>query len=123
MTPLCRISTAAAVALIFCPSLLLRAQEKKEAGTPHASAAPKHHSLPATPETVQWGWLDPKEKPKLTINSGDAVSVETMMHSLDQVKPGVPMEELVRLRMQNTEVGPHSVTGPIWVTRAMPVAP
>ena len=120
MTPLCRISTAAAVALIFCPSLLLRAQEKKEAGTPHASAAPKHHSLPATPETVQWGWLDPKEKPKLTINSGDTVSVETMMHSLDQVKPGVPMEELVKLRLQNDGGGPHSVTGPIYVNGAEP---
>ena len=120
MTPLCRISTAAAVALILCPSLLVRAQEKKEAGTPHVSAAPKHHSLPATPETVQWGWLDPKEKPKLTINSGDAVSVETMMHSLDQVKPGVPMEELVKLRLQNDGGGPHSVTGPIYVNGAEP---
>ena len=120
MTPLCRISTAAAVALILCPLLLVRAQEKKEAGTPHVSAAPKHHSLPATPETVQWGWLDPKEKPKLTINSGDAVSVETMMHSLDQVKPGVPMEELVKLRLQNDGGGPHSVTGPIYVNGAEP---
>jgi len=120
MTPLCRISTAAAVALILCPSLLLEAQEKKEAGAPQASAAPKHHSLPATPETVQWGWLDPKEKPKLTINSGDTVSVETMMHSLDQVKPGVPMEELVKLRLQNDGGGPHSVTGPIYVNGAEP---
>ena len=120
MTPLCRISTAAAVALILCPSLLLEAQEKKEAGAPQASAAPKRHSLPATPETVQWGWLDPKEKPKLTINSGDTVSVETMMHSLDQVKPGVPMEELVKLRLQNDGGGPHSVTGPIYVNGAEP---
>src|SRR5258708_4599756 len=27
--------------------------------------------LKATPESVQWGWLDPKEPPKLTIESGD----------------------------------------------------
>ena len=43
-----------------------------------------------------------------------------MMHSLDQVKPGVPMEELVKLRSQNDGGGPHSVTGPIYVNGAEP---
>ena len=120
MTLLCRISTTAAVALILCPSLLVRAQEKKEAGTPQASAAPKHHSLPATPQTVQWGWLDPKEKPKLTINSGDTVSVETMMHSHNKIQPGTTMEEIVALRKANPGGGPHSLTGPIYVNGAEP---
>ena len=28
----------------------------------------KHHTLAATLETVQWGWLDPREPPKLTVD-------------------------------------------------------
>ena len=27
----------------------------------------KHYTLPATKETVQWGWFDVNEKPKLTV--------------------------------------------------------
>ena len=42
---------------------------------------PKRHKLAATLETTQWGWLDPNEAPKLTVDSGDIVSIETMMHS------------------------------------------
>ena len=85
-----------------------------------AVAAPKHHVLKATPENVQWGWLDPKEKPRLTINSGDIVSVETMMHSMDQIQKGVSMEKIVELRKANPGGGPHSLTGPIFVNGAEP---
>ena len=49
----------------------------------------KHHNLAATLDTVQWGWLDPREKPRLTVDSGDTVSIETMMHSHDKVQPGM----------------------------------
>src|ERR1043165_5969906 len=49
------------------------------------AATGKHYTLAATLDTVQWGWLDPKEPPKLTINSGDTVSIETMMHSHEQI--------------------------------------
>ncbi len=80
----------------------------------------KHHVLPATPETTQWGWLDPNEKPKLTVNSGDTVSIETMMHSLDAIQPGKTLEEIVKLRLANPGGGPHSVTGPIYVNGAEP---
>lgn len=85
-----------------------------------AGTAGKHHTLPATLETVQWGWLDPKEPPKLTIESGDTVSIETMMHSHDKVKPGMSMDELVALRKANPGGGPHSMTGPIYVNGAEP---
>jgi hypothetical protein len=30
-----------------------------------------------------------KEPPKLTVDSGDTVSIETMMHSHDKVRPGI----------------------------------
>jgi acetamidase/formamidase len=80
----------------------------------------KHHTLGATLETVQWGWLDPREKPKLTIDSGDTVSVETMMHSHDKVQPGMTIEQAVELRKANPGGGPHSMTGPIYVNGAEP---
>src|SRR5919197_4754352 len=85
-----------------------------------AEAAGKHHVLKATKETVEWCWLDPKEPPKLTINSGDTVSIETLMHSRDQITKGVSMEKIVELRKANPGGGPHSITGPIYVEAAEP---
>ena len=100
------------------------AQQKAPARGNHdwAPKAPagKHHALAATLETVQWGWLDPREKPKLTIDSGDTVSIETMMHSHDKIQPGTTMEQVVELRKANPGGGPHSMTGPIYINGAEP---
>ena len=70
-----------------------------------AAKAGKHYTLPATKENVQWGWFDVNEKPKLTVESGDTVSIETWYHVLDQLKPkstdhtleGPPMDKIARL--------------------------
>src|SRR5690349_17123977 len=80
----------------------------------------KHYMLPANKDTVQWGWFDPNEKPKLGVDSGDTVSIETLRHSMDEIKPGASMDELVKLRLANPGGGPHSVTGPIFVNGAEP---
>jgi acetamidase/formamidase len=100
------------------------AQQKAPARGNHDWApkvpAGKHHTLAATLETVQWGWLDPREKPKLTINSGDTVSIETMMHSHDKIQPGTTIEQVVELRKANPGGGPHSMTGPIYINGAEP---
>src|SRR5262244_2855760 len=80
----------------------------------------KYYVLPATLETTQWGWLDPKESPKLVVNSGDVVAVETMMHSHNKIQPGTTMDEIIALRKANPGGGPHSVTGPIYVEGAEP---
>ncbi len=85
-----------------------------------ALGAGKHHVLKATPENVQWGWLDPHEAPRLTIDSGDEVSIETVMHAKDQIQKGVSMEKIVELRKANPGGGPHSLTGPIAVNGAEP---
>ncbi len=85
-----------------------------------ADPGSKHYTLPATPGNVQWGWYDINEPPKLTIRSGDTVSIETLSHSLGQIKPGVEMDEIVKLRKQNVGGGPHSITGPIFVEGAEP---
>jgi len=111
-------------------SFAAQAQEKSAFGAQDEpkTAAHKHHVLPATPDTVQWGWFDVNEKPKLTVDSGDTVSVETWYHALDKIKPspedhrlkGPSMDELASLRKENDGGGPHSITGPIFVNGAEP---
>jgi len=106
-----------------CSSLLFAGPvlaEEAPASKPAPAKAPKHYVLKATPETVQWGWLDPSEKPRLTIASGDIVSIETLMHAKDQIQKGTSMEKIVALRKENPGGGPHSLTGPIYVEGAEP---
>jgi acetamidase/formamidase len=80
----------------------------------------KTHLLPATLETTQWGWFDNAQPPVLTIDSGDTVVLETMMHSHNQVIPGKTIEDLKKLRVDNPGRGPHTLTGPIFVNGAEP---
>lgn len=80
----------------------------------------KVHLLPATLETTQWGWFDNSQAPVLTVNSGDTVVMETMMHSHNQVVPGKTIEELKKLRTDHPGRGPHTLTGPIYVEGAEP---
>src|SRR5436309_11552610 len=116
-----RIVTALVVlALMSSAAFYARAQQASDAKKSAAAPAGKRHTLAATLETVQWGWLDPKEPPKLTVESGDIVSVETMMHAHDKVRPGITMDEVVALRRANPGGGPHSMTGPIYVNGAEP---
>jgi acetamidase/formamidase len=115
-----RVVTGLALALVVAAAgLYALAQPRSEAGAAEKKDG-KRHRLTATLETVQWGWLDPKESPKLTVNSGDVVSVETMMHSHDKVRPGITMDEVIALRKANPGGGPHSMTGPIFVNGAEP---
>jgi acetamidase/formamidase len=116
------VSGLAVLALVFAAGLYAVAQQMDEAKRDRVLTVGggKYHVLPATLETTQWGWLDPKEPPKLVVNSGDTVAVETMMHSHNKIQPGTTMEEIVALRKANPGGGPHSVTGPIYVNGAEP---
>ena len=113
--------TLATALLIAASSVCAGAQpqnaSEKGAG---AKSTGKHYVLPANKDTVQWGWLDPTEKPKVVVDSGDTVSIETLSHAMDEIKPGASMEEIVKLRLANPGGGPHSVTGPIYVNGAEP---
>jgi len=80
----------------------------------------KYHVLPATLQTTQWGWLDPAEPPKVVIDSGDTVAIETMMHAHNAIQPGATMDDIVKLRLANPGGGPHSVTGPVYINGAEP---
>src|ERR1700731_4784081 len=113
--------TLAAALLVAAGSVCAGAgaQSASETGAGQKSTG-KHHVLPANQDTAQWGCLDPTEKPKVVVDSGDSVSVETLRHSMDEIKPGASMEEIVELRLANPGGGPHSVTGPIYVNGAEP---
>lgn len=85
-----------------CAGIQAQSRAAKETGQP---ASGRHHILPANKDTVQWGWLDPAEKPKVVVNSGDTVSIETLNHGMDEIKPGASIEEIVRLRLANPAAG------------------
>ncbi len=40
----------------------------------------RHHFLPATPETVHWGYLSRHQKPVIRVQSGDYVTIEALTH-------------------------------------------
>jgi acetamidase/formamidase len=117
------LTALAALVLLLGAGLYAVAQQamdesKRERALPVPGGT--YYVLPATLDTTQWGWLDPKEPPKLTVKSGDTVAVETMMHSHNKIVPGTTMDEIVALRKANPGGGPHSVTGPIYVEGAEP---
>jgi len=80
----------------------------------------KTYILPATPATSQWGVFDNAQPPVLTINSGDTVSIETMAAAYNQVVPGTTIEQIIHLNTDVKGRGPHTVTGPIYVSNAEP---
>jgi acetamidase/formamidase len=87
---------------------------------PAASRKGKTHLLPATPETTQWGWFDNAQPPVLRVNSGDTVVMETLMHSHNQIVPGITIEQVKKTRTDYPGRGPHTLTGPVYVEEAEP---
>jgi hypothetical protein len=45
-----------------------QAQSASEKGTGRESTG-KHYVLPANKDITQWGWLDPREEPKVFVSS------------------------------------------------------
>ena len=80
----------------------------------------KLYLLPATLETTQWGWFNNAQPPVLTVDSGDTIVMETMMHSHNQVIPGATIEQIKKLRTDFPGRGPHTLTGPIYINGAEP---
>ncbi|MFT3964550.1 MAG: acetamidase/formamidase family protein [Sphingobium sp.] len=106
----------------------------------------RHHHLPASPETVHWGYLSRHLKPVLHIRSGDFVTIETLTHHANddhermvEGDPGVesvyrwdetgkaidrrgagPMDASAFGRGPGEGFGVHICTGPIAIEGAMP---
>src|SRR5437867_2040251 len=105
----------AVIAVVLAVGFYALAQPKSEDKKEMTKSGGKQHRLAAALETVQWGWGQPKEPPKLAGDSGGRVSGETMMHSPGQVQAGITRDEVGALRKANPGGGPHSMTGPIYV--------
>lgn len=92
------------------------------------AGAQQVHKLPATPQTVVYGYYWSEAKPALRIKSGDIIDVETMLTStpprLEQagLPPADVQQSLRDIVTQVTDKGPggHILTGPVYVEGAEP---
>lgn len=90
--------------------------------------AQRTHSLPATPQTVAYGYYWAEAKPALRVQSGDVIDVETMLTNTPTrleaagVAPGDVQQSLRDIVAQVTDRGPggHILTGPVFVEGAEP---
>jgi acetamidase/formamidase len=82
----------------------------------------KHHTLPASPETVHWGYFDARLKPVLTIDSGDRVTIDSVSGAVDDIPTDSRFEVLPEHRAIHAKhtprLGAHILTGPIAVNGA-----
>jgi len=79
-----------------------------------------HHTLGPTPATVHWGFLDAKIPPRLTIESGDTVTIDTVSGGLADVGDTsimLPHHREICEKLKPSP-GPHILTGPIAVRGA-----
>lgn len=84
-------------------------------------------TLPATPDTISWGYYDSASAPVLRIKSGDIVQIETLSTPPALLREAGLKEEdiptaLIEIDQKVTDRGPgaHLLTGPIWVKEAEP---
>jgi acetamidase/formamidase len=92
--------------------------------------APRVHRLPATPQTVAYGYYWSEARPVLTIASGDIIDVETLLTNTPAglERAGVAPEEIQQSlrdvvgQVTGTARGPggHILTGPVYVEGAEP---
>jgi acetamidase/formamidase len=100
---------------------LARAQESGTAPKRQSHGGARVHVVPSTKETVQLGVFNTNLAPILTIDSGDVISFpDTWSHFLNEMQPGVSVDTLAKLRVDNPGRGPHSIIGPIAVNKAEP---
>jgi acetamidase/formamidase len=85
---------------------------------------PKHHDIPATPESMVWGYLDATSKPVLEVSSGDTVTLRSFpaggMDTLPTDGRAIPADFRLALETMEQGPGPHFITGPVYVRGARP---
>jgi acetamidase/formamidase len=82
------------------------------------------HHLPATPQTIHWGYFDAGLAPVLTVKSGDLIQAEAITHHAGDA-PELMMDAGVTAifeQVPETDRNPgvHIMTGPIYVEGAKP---
>ena len=83
---------------------------------------PTYYTLTPKPETVHWGYLDARLPPRLTVDSGDTVTIETVSGGLGDVGDTSIMQPHHRAICDalKPSPGPHILTGPVAVRGAEP---
>ncbi len=94
----------------------------------HGARAAEHTLMPS-PQTVHVGYFSAAQKPALTVDSGDIVTIESVA-GLDPdivgssgVVPASAVPEYVRTirtEVSDRGPGPHILTGPVFVNGALP---
>jgi acetamidase/formamidase len=79
------------------------------------------HVIESSQKTVRLGVIDSTLPNIVDVEPGDTVVYpDTWSHFLDKMQPGVPIDELAKLRLANPGKGPHSIIGPVGVKGAEP---
>jgi len=80
------------------------------------------HTLEPRPATVHWGYLDAQIPPRLTVDSGDTVVIDTVSGGLGDVGDTSIMRPHHREICETLKPspGPHILTGPVAVRGAEP---
>jgi acetamidase/formamidase len=89
-----------------------------------AAEAGKVYTLMATPETTHLGFWSTELPPVLKVSSGDTVNFSTFPNIGEEARPGLSIEQLVAsadaLAKEKRLIGPHSLTGPVYIEGAEP---
>lgn len=85
---------------------------------------PTRHTLPATPATCYWGYIDRDQPPCLVVDDGDVIEVEAVTHHAGDA-PDLLMDEGIHalwagIAEEIRGPGVHILTGPIHVRGAEP---
>ncbi len=106
----------------------------------------QHHTLPANSETVHWGYFSKDVEPKLSVHSGDFITIETLSHHANDDAslmvdgdPGAesvfrwtrdgkgidrrgagPVDASLFGRGAGEGLGVHILTGPVYIEGAEP---
>jgi acetamidase/formamidase len=84
------------------------------------------HLIRSTPQNISWGTWDGSRQPVLAIESGDTVTIETLSGERKDIPPADSKFQLLPDHIEFLEkgkpsgLGPHLLTGPVFIRDAQP---
>ncbi|HZT29885.1 MAG TPA: acetamidase/formamidase family protein [Bryobacteraceae bacterium] len=92
-----------------------------------SGAAEAQHVVHVTPSTIEWGHFAADAKPVLTVRSGEAVTMDTIVGIPEMLErlgaaPEDPIREMKQMyaEVKDRGPGPHFLTGPVAIEGALP---
>lgn len=80
-----------------------------------------HYQLHSSPQTIHWGFFDASLSPVLSVDSGDRITFHCVSGEPEDMPadPSRVLPELREIHIQcQRDLGPHILTGPVWINRA-----